>query len=114
MTIRSVPGMAATAAVLSGLALSACTSPTQSAAPAPPSATAQLTSPQLKSRLLTAGNLPSGYGSYAVSDDAPDSSDKPACLAALNSLSGYSPPPAAVTEASAAFAASQTGPWVLE
>jgi hypothetical protein len=126
MTIRPTLGLAIAAAILPSLALSACAVATsaQSAATATPSASraaataspaaTQLTSAQLKSRLLMVSDLPSGYGPYPVSDNAPEGSDKPACVATLNGLSNFSSPSAPVTEASAAFAASQTGPWVLE
>lgn len=130
MTTRPIPRLAiAAAAIAPGLALSACASslPTQSATTATtaaPSASrsavaatfalSQLTGAQLKSRLLTASDLPPGYGPYAVSSDAPESSDKPSCLTTLNRLSDFSSPSSPATQANAAFAASQAGPWVIE
>jgi hypothetical protein len=130
MTTRLSPVLAIANAFLACLALSACAaaSSAKSPVPAPPPASTtttvaaspvpvQLTASQLNSRLLTVRDLPPGYGPYRVVDDAAQSSNKPACLATLNSLSDFpSPvsPSAPVTEASTAFAASQAGPWVLE
>jgi len=86
--------------------------PVPSAAhPAPGSA--QLTTAQLKARLLTRADL-SGYVPFVPQDDLPSYSDKPACVATLNDLSSASAPSAAVTQARAAFAASPDGPWIEE
>jgi hypothetical protein len=133
MTRRTPRSVTTVAAVLACTALSACgaTTVTPAASPAASSRAAQpgspratvtsvspvasqLTDADLKARLLAAADLPSGYRPYTAPNDFPDSSDKPACMTTLNSLSSPSPPTATVTEATAAFAASQTGPWVQE
>ena len=89
-----------------------------SATPLPSSAhlapgSAQLTTAQLKGRLLTQTDL-SGYVSFVPQDDFPSYSDKPACVATLNDLSSASAPSAAVTQARAAFTAGLDGPWIEE
>ena len=79
-----------------------------------PAQSSQLTAAELKARLLVEAGLPHGYVPYATSTDFPESSDKPACMTTLNDLSSPSPPGTAVTQASTAFAASQSGPWIQE
>lgn len=128
MTRRRAPYLAiAAAGILPCAALSACGNASShpgggsatssraasvtSSAPVP--AITQLTTAELKSRLLTVSDLPGGYQPYQLTNNDPSSSDKPACLSTLNGLT-FPPPSTTVTEASAAFAASQTGPWVLE
>jgi len=88
------------------------TTPVPSTAhPAPGSA--QLTTAQLKARLLTQADL-AGYAPSAPPNDFPSYSDKPVCVATLNDLSSASAPSAAVTQATAAFTAGPDGPWIEE
>jgi hypothetical protein len=73
----------------------------------------QLTTGQLKARLLSLGNLPSGYVTYPHQTDYPVYSNHPACM---NTLDGLDSPaaPRGVTEASASYALSTAGPWIFE
>lgn len=87
---------------------------TGASANAVPAQSPQLTAAELKARLLVAADLPGSYLQYTISTDFPTSSSKPACMTILNDLTNPAPPSPPVTQASMAFAASQTGPWIQE
>jgi hypothetical protein len=73
----------------------------------------QLTPGQLKARLLATDNLPRGYVTYPHATSYPTYSNRPACMNTLDGLDNAVPPPG-VTEASASFAMSASGPWIFE
>ena len=73
----------------------------------------QLTTGQLKARLLAIGNLPYGYVTYPHATYFPDYSDQLACMNTLNGLDNPVPP-SGVTQATASFALSTAGPWIFE
>ena len=76
-------------------------------------AAGQLTTAELRDRLLTVADLAHGYQLYDRQILNANSSDRPACLAILDWLDGPAPPNG-VTESQTAFAAGQDGPWILE
>jgi len=106
--VRPKAAIAAAVLVLSAASGMAAT-PGMAANAAPPG---QFTSAQLSARLLRTADLP-GWQGYHFVPHFPDSSNRPACLAAIDGLDSVNPP-SGVTEAQAAFARSVSGPWILQ
>jgi hypothetical protein len=107
MTNMTRSGVLACITVAAALTLSASGATAASRNPS------QLPAGQLRARLLSTGDLPYGYFNYPLTTLDPTGSSRPACISTLDGLD--SPvPPRGVTEASASFAQSSAGPWILE
>jgi hypothetical protein len=102
-------------AAVACLTLPAAVAVSAPGASAAPRQSGQLTPAQLRSRLITLGQLPRGTQPYQVAfNDLPNESNKPACLNTLNAMDSPTAP-RSVTQAQAAFTESEAeGPWILE